>query len=83
MLVADCNDFPIGHIFIQLSSGEQHIADGRRRAYLYSLRVMDMFQGRGIGTRLIDEASKCCPRTRLSLDDHRGGKRQSARPPPV
>lgn len=58
MLVADCNDFPIGHIFIQLSGGEQHMADGRRRAYLYSLRVMDMFQGRGIGTHLLDEAEQ-------------------------
>ncbi len=56
MLVADCNNFPIGHIFIQLSSGEQRIADGRRRAYLYSLRVMEMFQDHGIGTRLILEA---------------------------
>lgn len=56
MLVADCNNFPIGHIFVQLSSGEQRIADGRRRAYLYSLRVMEMFQGHGIGTRLILEA---------------------------
>ena len=55
MLIADCNDFPIGHIFIQLSS-ERRFSDGRRHAYLYSLRVMDMFQGQGIGTRLIEEA---------------------------
>ena len=55
MLVADCNDFPIGNIFIQLS-GEQRFNDGRRRAYFYSLRVMDMFQGHGIGTRLLHEA---------------------------
>ncbi len=57
MLVADCNDFPIGHVFIQLSSGaEPNMADGRRRAYLYSLRVMDMFQGQGLGSRLVAEA---------------------------
>lgn len=56
MLVADCNDFPIGNIFIQLSGGEQRYMDGRRRAYFYSLRVMDMFQGHGIGTSLIREA---------------------------
>jgi len=56
MLIADCNDFPIGHIFVQLSSGEQRIADGRRRAYFYSLRVMEMFQGHGVGTHLILEA---------------------------
>lgn len=58
MLIADCNDFPIGHVFIQLNSGEFHIADGRRRAYLYSLRVMEMFRGRGIGTRLLEEAER-------------------------
>ncbi len=56
MLVADFNNFPIGHIFIQLSGGEQRIADGRKRAYLYSLRVMEMFQGQGIGTNLIHES---------------------------
>jgi ribosomal protein S18 acetylase RimI-like enzyme len=56
MLVADCRNFPVGNIFIQLSSSEQRISDGRKRAYLYSLRVMDMFQGQGIGTRLVLEA---------------------------
>lgn len=55
MLVADCNDFPIGHVFIQLNWGEGSF-NGRRNAYLYSLRVMDMFRGHGIGTRLIREA---------------------------
>ncbi|MBE2266990.1 MAG: GNAT family N-acetyltransferase [Anaerolinea sp.] len=56
MLVADCADFPIGHVFIQLNSGERGLSDGRARAYLYSLRVMEMFRGKGIGTRLIEEA---------------------------
>ena len=56
MLLADCNDFPVGHIFIQLQGNDHTVADGRRRAYFYSLRVMDMFQGHGIGTRLIYEA---------------------------
>lgn len=56
MLVADLNDHPIGHIFIQLRSSNSRIADGRNRAYLYSFRVMDMLQGYGIGTRLIHEA---------------------------
>mgnify|MGYP000456889477 CR=1 FL=1 len=56
MLVADCNDFPIGHVFIQLQSDENAIADGYSRAYLYSLRVMELFRGRGIGTRLLREA---------------------------
>ncbi|MBI5669058.1 MAG: GNAT family N-acetyltransferase [Chloroflexi bacterium] len=53
ILVADCNGFPVGHIFIQFIEPD----DGsRRRAYLYSFRVMEMFRGQGIGTRLIEEA---------------------------
>lgn len=56
MLVADCNGFPIGQVFVQLHSGEQHLADGSRRAYLYALRVMDIFRGKGIGTLLLKEA---------------------------
>ena len=56
MLVADCNNFPIGNIFIQLNNGEARVTEGRRRAYFYSLRVMEMFQGFGIGTQLIREA---------------------------
>ncbi len=56
MLIADCNDFPIGHVFIQLRSTETGYADGNGRAYLYALRVMDMFRRRGIGTRLMQEA---------------------------
>lgn len=56
MLIADCNDFPIGHIFVLLRSKRFSVGDGDPRAYLYSLRVMDMFRGQGIGTRLIAEA---------------------------
>jgi ribosomal protein S18 acetylase RimI-like enzyme len=56
MLVADCNNFPIGNIFIQLNNNEARISEGRRRAYFYSLRVMEMFRGFGIGTQLIHEA---------------------------
>jgi len=56
MLLADCNNFPVGHVFISLRSANRAIADGERRAYLYSLRVMEMFRGHGIGTRLILEA---------------------------
>ena len=53
MLLADCNNFPVGHIFIQLNHER---GDKRKRAYFYSLRVMEMFQGHGIGTSLIHEA---------------------------
>lgn len=53
LLVADYNGFPIGQVFIQLSSVNPLIADGQQRAYLYSFRVMEMFRGQGIGTRLL------------------------------
>lgn len=56
MLVADCNTFPIGQIFIQFISDNALIADGLERGYLYSLRVMQMFQRQGIGTQLIQQA---------------------------
>jgi ribosomal protein S18 acetylase RimI-like enzyme len=56
MVVADCNGFPVGQIFVLMSSAEGGIADGEARAYLYAFRVMEMFRGRGLGTRLIEEA---------------------------
>jgi ribosomal protein S18 acetylase RimI-like enzyme len=56
ILVAASRDFPVGLIIIQLRSTEPTVADGSTRAYLYSLRVMEMFRGQGIGTRLIREA---------------------------
>lgn len=51
MLVADFNDFPIGQIFL-LPGGIRSVHHG----YLYSLRVMQPFQGLGIGTALITQA---------------------------
>ncbi|MBL8156698.1 MAG: GNAT family N-acetyltransferase [Anaerolineae bacterium] len=56
MLIADCHDFPIGHIFVQFARSKATYTDDEERAYLYSLRVMEMFQGQGIGTRLIHMA---------------------------
>lgn len=56
LLLADCNNFPIGQIFVQLASQRAGVADGSARAYFYSLRVMPMFRRQGIGTRLILEA---------------------------
>ncbi|MCU0498963.1 MAG: GNAT family N-acetyltransferase [Anaerolineae bacterium] len=56
MLVADFNGFPIGQVFIQYDSMNELIADGWSRGYFYSFRVMEMFQGKGIGTRLLYEA---------------------------
>jgi len=56
MLIADSNNFPIGHIFLQFVNPDPENHPEMRRAYLYSLRVMEMFRGYGIGTRLIEEA---------------------------
>ncbi len=52
MLVADCNGFPIGNVFILFMDDEE----GNKQAYLYSLRVMEMFHSQGIGTSLMLEA---------------------------
>ena len=56
ILIAEFDQFPIGHIFIQFVSNNAQIADGKERAYLYSFRVMENFRGKGIGTRLLQEA---------------------------
>ncbi|MEP7285743.1 MAG: GNAT family N-acetyltransferase [Chloroflexota bacterium] len=56
MIVADMNGWPIGQIFVQLESLDETLTHLGRRGYLYSLRVMDMFQNRGLGTALIHEA---------------------------
>lgn len=45
MFVADHRDFPVGQVVIDVSSHEY--------AYLYALRVLEPFQGLGIGTELI------------------------------
>jgi ribosomal protein S18 acetylase RimI-like enzyme len=58
MLVADAGGFPVGQVFIQFDANEPRYADGRRRAYLYSLRVLEPFQGHGLGTRLIRAAEE-------------------------
>jgi ribosomal protein S18 acetylase RimI-like enzyme len=53
MLLADSNNFPIGHVFIQF---KEDSPDEKGRAYLYSFRVMEMFRRYGIGTALLQEA---------------------------
>lgn len=81
MLLADCNEFPVGHIFVQLVSKEESIANGSDRAYLYSLRVMDMFRNQGIGTQLIQTAEAIvaergfCVTTIAVAKDNHGAKR--------
>lgn len=56
MLVADINGWPVGQVFIQLESFDDLFTDMRKRAYLYSFRVMDVFRGQGLGTALMAEA---------------------------
>lgn len=56
MLLAVVNEWPIGQIFIQLESYDSFFMDMRKRSYFYSLRVMEPFQGKGIGTALLVEA---------------------------
>ncbi|MFW5691264.1 MAG: N-acetyltransferase family protein [Chloroflexota bacterium] len=58
LLVADLNGFPIGQLFVQLIASNRRIADGHTRAYLYSFRVMELFQGQGIGTLLLSTAEQ-------------------------
>ncbi|MBX3062893.1 MAG: GNAT family N-acetyltransferase [Anaerolineae bacterium] len=58
MLLADVNNFPIGQVFVQLANTEDIFSFANRRAYLYSLRVMDAFRGQGIGTALLQEAER-------------------------
>jgi len=56
MLVADVDGYPVGQVFVQLTSSDHVFADGRQRGYLYSLRVKEPFQRQGLGTRLIQAA---------------------------
>lgn len=56
MLVADSNGFPIGQVFIQFNSDTMRLANGTTHAYIYAFRVMDLFQGHGVGTWLMNEA---------------------------
>jgi ribosomal protein S18 acetylase RimI-like enzyme len=39
-----------------MAGNNKRVADGKRRAYLYSFHVLDMFQGRGIGSHLLSVA---------------------------
>lgn len=56
LLVADSGGYPVGRLFILLNGHNAKRANGSTHAYLYSLQVMSLFQGKGIGTRLIDAA---------------------------
>jgi ribosomal protein S18 acetylase RimI-like enzyme len=43
----------VGQVFLQLTSDRRELADGWNRAYLYSLRVRQVWQNQGVGSRLI------------------------------
>lgn len=55
MLVAEFNTYPIGTISAHILRGDL-LQPRRRRVYFYSLRVLEMFQGRGIGSLLLNTA---------------------------
>lgn len=44
----------IGQLFVQLDSQNKSLADGFRRAYLFSFRVKPNFQRKGWGTKLLN-----------------------------
>jgi ribosomal protein S18 acetylase RimI-like enzyme len=56
MLVADFNGFPVGQVFVQLGDAGLPTPSRQWYGYLYSLRVLELFRGCGLGTRLIIEA---------------------------
>ncbi|MCA9889042.1 MAG: GNAT family N-acetyltransferase [Anaerolineae bacterium] len=56
ILVARYKSYPIGRLFILLGNPTTIKTDSKRRAYLYSFRVMNLFQSMGIGTQLMEMA---------------------------
>lgn len=58
MLLAEVGGFPVGQVFIHFSNRECRRGQSGARGYLYALRVLDPFQGQGIGSRLIAEAEQ-------------------------
>jgi len=48
----------IGQVFIQWNSSDPRFADGRRRGYLYALRIKPAYRKRGFGSRMIQAAEE-------------------------
>jgi ribosomal protein S18 acetylase RimI-like enzyme len=46
----------IGQLFVQLDSERRELADGKRRAYIYSFRIRPTFRGLGVGTLMLSVA---------------------------
>lgn len=59
MLVAEINNFPVAQLWLHLDEHQhKELADGKTRALFYALRTLEPFQGRGIGSKLLQEAEK-------------------------
>jgi ribosomal protein S18 acetylase RimI-like enzyme len=43
----------IGQVFLQLICDRLELADGHKRAYLYSFRIRPPYRGAGLGTRIL------------------------------
>jgi ribosomal protein S18 acetylase RimI-like enzyme len=46
----------VGQVFIQWNSSDPRFADGKRRGYLYALRIKPAYRKRGLGSRMISAA---------------------------
>lgn len=55
-LVAEVNRFPVGHLKVNLRVEDP--LRGNPRGYIFALRILEPFQGLGIGTLLIRAAEK-------------------------
>ena len=56
MLVAECNHYLIGRLFVQFKGNNPQIADGISRGYLYSFHILPVFRRKGVGTKLVQTA---------------------------
>jgi len=48
----------VGQLFVQVNSQNPALADGVKRAYIYGFRVQALYQGAGIGSRLLKTAEE-------------------------
>ena len=57
--VADLNGIGIiGQAFVQLVGSRPELADGRIRAYIYSVRVQSLYQNQGIGSKIMQHTEQ-------------------------
>ena len=48
----------IGQAFVQLIGSRPELADGRIRAYIFSVRVQSLYQNLGVGTKIMKHAEQ-------------------------